>query len=602
MATTRAPHKPPRGAKPTPKPVTPQANLQIRLIVVGVFFLLCALGLVARLAFLQVYQHEELTARARQQQVRRLQTFAPRRTISDRHGTVLAVDQAVYTVYAHPHLLQQSPTAVAQQIAPILQRPVAEIAELLSQPTTSVRLEHWLSEEATDRMKKLGINGLDFIPQRRRLYPQQDLAAEIVGYVDIDHRGQAGLEKSLEPILQRPEYTVEVLQDGEGRLIPNAVPRNLTQVDNAVLQLTIDARLQRIARQSLQEQIDKFGALRGAAVVMDAHNGEILALVTHPTYDPNRYFDYHKTPELYKNWAVTDLYEPGSTFKPINVAIALEAGVITPDTVLYDAGVMQIGDALISNFDSTGSGGSLSIAEILATSSNVGMVQVMKLMPPKEYYHWLKHIGIDQKTGIDLPAEAIGQIKSEAEFTTYPIEPAAASFGQGLSLTVIKMVQLHGILANGGLLVTPHVVRGLVDETGKITKVRDLPPPRRIFRQTTANWVVEMMTTVVEEGTGKSAKIKGYRYAGKTGTAQKATGQGGYGSAKITSYVGIFPTQAPRYVVMAVVDEPMGQNALGSTVAAPVVKAILEELITIEAIPPTHPQELQTDRDATAAE
>ncbi len=583
-----------------PIPKVTQRNLQFRLIAVGLFFLLCALGLIARLGFLQVYQHEELTARARQQQVRRLQTFAPRRTISDRRGTILAVDQAVYTVYAHPHLLQQSPTEIAQQIAPILQRPAEEIAQLLSQPTTSVRLERWLSEEAAEQIKKLQITGLDFIPQQRRIYPQQELAAEIVGYVDIDHLGQAGLEKSIENILKRPEYTVEVLQDGEGRLIPNAVPNSITQTDTAVLQLTIDARLQRIARQSLQQQIERFGALRGTAVVMDAHTGEILALVTQPTYDPNRYFDYHKTPELFKNWAVTDLYEPGSTFKPINVAIALEAGVITPDTVLYDAGVMQIGDATISNFD--GGSGSLSIAEILATSSNIGMVQMMQLMPAKEYYQWLKKIGIDQKTGIDLPAEAVGQIKSEEEFTSYPIEPAVASFGQGLSLTVIKMVQLHGMLANGGLMVTPHVVRGLVDETGKVTKVRDLPEPQRIFRQTTANRVVEMMTSVVEAGTGKSAKIKGYRYGGKTGTAQKAALGGGYSNAKITSYVAIFPASAPRYVVMAVIDEPTGQNALGSTVAAPVVRAILEELITIEAIPPTHPEELQTPKDDTAEE
>ncbi len=583
-----------------PIPKVTQRNLQFRLIAVGLFFLLCALGLIARLGFLQVYQHEELTARARQQQVRRLQTFAPRRTISDRRGTILAVDQAVYTVYAHPHLLQQSPTEIAQQIAPILQRPAEEIAQLLSQPTTSVRLERWLSEEAAEQIKKLQITGLDFIPQQRRIYPQQELAAEIVGYVDIDHLGQAGLEKSIENILKRPEYTVEVLQDGEGRLIPNAVPNSITQTDTAVLQLTIDARLQRIARQSLQQQIERFGALRGTAVVMDAHTGEILALVTQPTYDPNRYFDYHKTPELFKNWAVTDLYEPGSTFKPINVAIALEAGVITPDTVLYDAGVLQIGDATISNFD--GGSGSLSIAEILATSSNIGMVQMMQLMPAKEYYQWLKKIGIDQKTGIDLPAEAVGQIKSEEEFTSYPIEPAVASFGQGLSLTVIKMVQLHGMLANGGLMVTPHVVRGLVDETGKVTKVRDLPEPQRIFRQTTANRVVEMMTSVVEAGTGKSAKIKGYRYGGKTGTAQKAALGGGYSNAKITSYVAIFPASAPRYVVMAVIDEPTGQNALGSTVAAPVVRAILEELITIEAIPPTHPEELQTPKDDTAEE
>jgi cell division protein FtsI (penicillin-binding protein 3) len=590
MATTKSARRS-RKLTPAPQKVVP-TGLEWRLWLIVGFMGLCAVLLIARLVFLQVIQGDELTAKARQQQVKVIQTFRPRRTITDRHGMALAVDQAVYTVYAHPHLLKEPPREIAERIAPILHRSPEELNRLLSLPTTSVRLERWLNEEAVDALKKLRIEGLDFIPQQRRIYPHQNLAAEIIGYVDIDHYGQAGLEKSQEQILQRPEYTIEVLQDGNGRLIPNEVPRSVTENDQGVLQLTIDGRLQRTARELLQAQISKFSALRGAAVVMDARTGEILTLVTQPTYDPNRYFDYHKTPEVYKNWAVSDLYEPGSTFKPLNVAIALDAGVIRPDTVIYDEGIMQVGDATISNFDGGSSGGSLTVTEILEQSSNIAMVHMMELLSRKSYYEWLQKLGINQPISTDLPAEAVGQLKPPEEFLNYRIEPAAAAFGQGFAVTILKMVQLHGILANGGVMVTPHVVKGVVDGNGKLQPVANLPQPKRIFSQTTANQVVEMMTSVVENGTGKSARIPGYRYGGKTGTAQKASASGGYTSGKITSFVGIFPARAPRFVVMTVVDEPIGARALGSTVAAPVVKGIIEELITIEGIPPTHPQEI----------
>ncbi|MFN3927615.1 MAG: peptidoglycan D,D-transpeptidase FtsI family protein [Pseudanabaenaceae cyanobacterium] len=569
-----------------------QKHLNWRLLAVWVFMCLCALGLIARFVFLQIYQAEDLISRARQQQVKRIHTFAPRRSITDRHGMVLAVDQAVYTVYAHPHLFKEPPATIAEKIAPIFNRSPESLTQLLSQPTTTVRLERWLSEESAETLKQLNIEGIDLIPQQRRIYPHQDLAAEITGYVDIDHQGQAGLEKSQEDLLKRPEYTIEVLQDGNGRLIPNEVPKVATAVDLTSLRLTIDARLQRRARELLQKQINQFSALRGTVVVMDSHTGEILALVTEPTYDPNRYFDYHQKPELFKNWAVSDLYEPGSTFKPINVAIALETGVIRPDEYIYDEGAIQIGDAVVTNFDG-GGGGSLSIREILAYSSNVGMVHMMERLNRATYYEWLQKLGIDQKTGIDLPAEATGQLKPRDEFLNYPIEPAAAAFGQGFALTVIKMVQLHGILANSGLMVTPHVVQGLVDSNGKLTAL-ERPAPRRIFSPQTAQQVVQMMTAVVEEGTAQNARILGYHYGGKTGTAQKANPRGGYTSGKITSYVGILPATAPRYVAIAVIDEPIGTQALGSTVAAPIVKGILEELITIEGIPPTHPQELKS--------
>ena len=569
------------------EPKTPETppNIQLRLFAVWGMLMIAMVGLVFNLYQLQIVQGKKLTKKARNQQMVNVRPYMPRRPVVDRDNNVLAIDRPVYTVYSHPKLFELSQEEIAEKIAPIIGKEKADLVKTFQSKRSGILLASGVSEDITDKLISLRLNGFEFIQKYSRFYPQDDLVADVVGYVNLDRRGQAGVEYSQEKLLERSGQTVRMSKSGNGSLMPNYVTEGFLNSDDLKMQLTIDSRVQRVARAALKEQMTKFSAKRGAVIVMDAVDGSLLALVSQPTYNPNQYAKSDIS--LFKNWTVADLYEPGSTFKPVNVAIALENGAIKPDDTFEDPGSIKIGTHTIKNAEKTGYR-RLTISEILQTSSNIGMVRIIQRLKPSIYYNWLERLGLGQKVETDLPFEVSGQLKSQEQFISSAIEPATTSFGQGFSLTPLQLVQLHGALANGGKLVTPHVVRGLIDTKGGMHYSRTLPEPRQIFSPTTTQKVVEMMETVVNSGTGKAARISGYRIGGKTGTAQKASPNGGYiKGARITSFVAILPVESPRYVVFAVVDEPKGENAYGSTVAAPIVKTVMESLIPIEQIPPS---------------
>lgn len=565
------------------QPQTP--NIKTRLLIVWGVLVAAGLGLGMNLYNLQIVQGSKLKEKARNQQMVNLRPFVPRRQIIDRNRTVLAIDRPVYTVYAHPKLFNKSNQEIAKLLAPIVDKDVTELKNKFDNKKSGILLASAMPEEIANRIFALRLNGLELIQKYSRFYPQQDLVAEVVGYVNLDRRGQAGVEYSQEKLLERSVQAVRLSRTGNGSLMPDYAPDGFPYSDDLQLQLTIDSRLQRIARAALKQQMDKYSAKRGAVIIMDAWDGSLLALASLPTYNPNEYSKADIS--LFKNWTVADLYEPGSTFKPLNVAIALENGVITANDTFNDPGYIQVGDRTIKNAENK-SYGRINIAQILQHSSNIGMVQIIQRLQPSIYYGWLEKLGLGQAVSTDLPFVAASQLKSQEKFITLPIEPATTSFGQGFSLTPLQLVQMHGALANGGKLVTPHVVKGLVDSKNQMHYTPTRPAPRQIFSSITAQQVVEMMETVVADGSGKASQIPGYRIAGKTGTAQKASSSGGYISgARITSFVGILPVEAPRYVVLALVDEPKGANAYGGTVAAPIAKAVMEALITIEQLPPS---------------
>ena len=583
-----------RSRRPDPKTASTRYRVQAtkavaaaRVAIIWGLFVMVALGLAARLAHLQLVQGDALQAIARDQQARRLDPGMARLPIVDNQGTPLAVDRLVYTLYGHPALFRQPISVVAQTLSPLLEIPPTALAEKLKAQDTGIRLLDGIPEEMANRIQRLRLDGLELIPSQQRFYPQQDLFSQIVGFVSLEGKAQTGLEAQL---AERLSITIPEMPQVVGPALPVVSLPSTESTQH--LSLTLDSRLQRVAQESLRQTLRKFGAKRGTVMVMEVHTGEMRAFAVEPTFDPNRYFDADLA--WLRNWAVTDLYEPGSTFKPINVAIALEAGSINPDDTVYDDGQIQIGQWTIQNSDYEASGrtGMLGISEVLQQSSNVGMVRIMDKMPAADFYAWLEKLELNRPTGIELPAENIPLLKEYDQFVNSRVDTATASFGQGIVTTPIKLLQLHAAIANGGKLVSPTVINGLIDEQETLQWQPTPSHPKHVFSQETTKSVLKMMEAVVEKGTGKSAQIPGYRIAGKTGTAQKVTEAGIYGSERITSFVGLVPVEAPRFVVLAVIDEPAGADAYGSTVAAPLVKTVMESLVVFEGIPPSSPQAL----------
>ena len=588
-----------------------KSALLLRLFLVWGVLVAGTVGLAARLYYLQIVdpvivyeqapQGKRLTQIAEDQQTARLSFYIPRRQIVDRDQNVLATDRITYTLYVHPYLFKRNSQPVpaeeiAQELSDILgNRTPEEFLNIFKKQEWGIRLAGDIPESAKEKIAAMQIDGLDLKQNYSRFYPHREMAAEVTGYVNLDssRTPQAGVEYTQNRLLERDPISWKMkrsFSNNKAVFHPGDLERSqqMFNFDDLRLQLTIDLRLQQIARNALEKQMKKYDAKRGTVIVMDVRDGAIAALVSEPTYDPNTYYQY-KDFSVFKNWAVTDLYEPGSTFKPINIALALDAGVISPQDTFDDTGEIQIKDALVRNhdFDKKGARGELTLPEILQYSSNVGMIKVMRRIDPLDYYQDLQKLGIEDRVEFDIPGYTTGRLKNEVEFTVREIEPATTAFGQGFSLTPLKLIQIHAALANKGKLITPHVVKGLSDYKGYLHYSQP-PHTKQVFSPKTAKTVLEMMEKVVEDGSGYAAKIPGYRIAGKTGTSQKAINEGGYdATAKITSFVGIFPVEAPRYAVLAVVDEPQGEHTYGSTVAAPIVGSVIQGIINIEGIPPS---------------
>jgi cell division protein FtsI (penicillin-binding protein 3) len=553
-------------------------------------------GLAVRLAWLQVIDTANLQSRARAIQTQSRTPLGKRRTIVDRTGRLVALDEERFTLWAHPRYFNfpgddpqkvRKPDEVAARLSAVLAVPGDSLLQTMAGRPSGVKLRSDIDPETAARIRQLGISGLDLEAYPQRIYPQSSLFANVVGFLNLERTPQAGLEQSRDRDLQRQESTVTMRRGADGTPLPEGLTAGALYGDDLRLQLTLDARLQQVAQQALANQVKKWNAKRAAALVMDVRNGEMLALASYPTYDPNQFWKFD--PGLFREWSVQDLYEPGSTFKPINLAIALQEKAIDPKGQVYDSGQLSIGGWPIFNANRK-SNGQIDFPTVLEVSSNVGMVNAMAQVKRDRFWHWLNTIGIDTRPDTDLPGAVAGQLKSRSLFTGHAIEPAVAAFGQGFSLTPLKLVQLHAMLANGGRLVSPHITRGL--RSGDALAGTPTAGGLQLLDPAVTRTVMGWMEQTVARSDSLGIKVPGYRIGGKTGTAQKADRGVYIPGALITSFVGHLPIEDPRYVVLVVVDEPKGGNTYGSTVAAPVARQIIDALLVLEKIPPSRPEEL----------
>ncbi len=603
MAQQAPPHTPrlPRTARPgrparSERVVAMQPLPTHRLLLVYGLLATALVGLGARLAWLQVIDTQNLQNRARAIQTQSVAPLGKRRTIVDRNGRLVALDEERFTLWAHPRYFNfpgddpqklRRPDEVASRLGAVLAQPSETLLQRMAGRPSGVKLGTDIDPETADRIRRLNISGIDLEAYPQRVYPQGSLFANVVGFLNLERVPQAGLEQSRNSDLQRNETTLRMRRGADGTPLPEGMAAGSLYGDDLRLQLTLDARLQQVAQKALHDQVSKWKAKRGAALVMDVRNGEMLALASVPTYDPNRFWSYK--PGLFREWSVQDLYEPGSTFKPINLALALQEKAIQADGKVFDNGSLSIGGWPIFNHNRQGNG-LIDFPTVLEASSNVAMVKAMGKVKRERFWQWLSTIGIDERPDTDLPGAVAGELKDRKTFISHPIEPAVAAFGQGFSLTPLKLAQLHAMLANGGRLVSPHITRGL--RSGDALAPAPGGGGLQVLDPEVTKVVMGWMESVVANSKSLGIHIPGYRIGGKTGTAQKAERGVYIPGALITSFVGHLPIDDPRYVVLVVVDEPKGGNTYGSTVAAPVARKIIDALLVLEQLPPSDPKAL----------
>ena len=549
-----------------------------------IFSLLLIFCLFGRLVKLQVFNASDLQRKARLIQSSKINALKKRRSIVDRNNRLIAYDKPLYKLWAHPQYFNfpgdsinrvRSIEEVTKKLSSILDINNEILVEKFNNKMIGIKLLDKISEEKAEKIKNLQISGLDLFKYSQRYYPQGELYSNLVGFVNDENIASAGLELHLDNQIKVFNKSNLIKRGGDGTPLPdNSAPGDFIY-DYKSLGLTIDSKLQKASFNALSKQVSEWKAKKGFAIVMDVNNGRILSLVTVPSYDPNKFWQYDS--ELFRGWYSQDLFEPGSTFKPINLALALEEKVIQKDGLVEDIGKIKVGGWTLSNWNKKGNG-YIDYPKVLQVSSNVGMVKIMQNLDPTIYWDWLQNLGINKNLETDLFESTAGQLKRKDLFVNQSIEPAVTSFGKGFSISPLKLVQLHAALANGGFEVTPHVTSTFKERVNK-------NPKKQFFSPDVSKIVLEWMESVVEKGSGSGAKIEGYRIAGKTGTSQKAI-NGSYTSKKVCSFVATLPVNDPKFAVLVVVDEPSKSYAYGSTVAVPVAKEIIESLIVIEKIPP----------------
>jgi cell division protein FtsI (penicillin-binding protein 3) len=557
-----------------------RATIQSRLLAVAVIFALWTIGIEARLFYLQVVEHSELTARADRQQLDVIDVPAKRGEILDRHGRVLAYSVDADTVYANPMEVQDAGETAARVCA-ALDACDANVrhtmAKTLRKRTQFAYLARKVSPDEARRVKALQLKGVAFLKENRRYYPKKELAAHVLGYVGTDNVGLAGLESTYDGQIRGKDGKVLVTTDARRHALFSRVERPATV--GAGLELTIDQYLQHIAERELRTGVAENRAAGGTAVVMDPRTGEILALANWPTFNPNSFLESDDVER--RNRAIQDLYEPGSTFKLVTASAALEEHVIKPqDPIDCAPGFITFqGRPPIRDVHAYGV---LPFSDVIVKSSNVGAIKVGLRLGPERLNRYIDRFGFGRTIAPDFRGESPGIVWDPAKLDASAL--ASVSMGYQIGVTPVQMAAAASSIANGGTLIEPRVVRAIIKDGRRTTlQPRAL---RRTVSPGTAAELTAIMEEVVERGTARAAQIDGYTIAGKTGTAAKLV-NGRYSKSEYNaSFVGFIPSRNPVLTIIVVIDSPHAVGYYGGVVAAPVFKRIAEAAMRQLGVPP----------------
>jgi cell division protein FtsI/penicillin-binding protein 2 len=566
-------------------------NKNYRINALFVVIVLISIATVVRLFDLQILKNSYYTALASGQH-NIFENLIPERGqiyVEDKFSKdlyPLAINKKMNLIYAVPKKIED-PENVAKQLAPILEMEEEELKVKLSKKEDLYEpLKHKLEDEQVEEIKNKELKGIYFQPESLRYYPDHSLASHLlgfVGFVDDEKRGLYGVEGYYDDRLAGKEGYLESEKDALGRFVSVGNKFLQEAEDGSDLVLTIDRLVQFKIEKYLEEGLNEFGADGGSITIADPKTGEIIAMASYPDFDPNNYSEVENV-DVFKNSVVYDLYEPGSVFKPIIVASAMDAGLISPGTVFQDTGSVEVDEFTIKNFNGQASG-NVTVTNILENSINVGMVKIAQLLGRERTFAYMNQFGFTNMSGIDLDVEASTSIKPPTEWADSDL--ATASFGQGFSITPIRLVTAYMAIANDGKLIQPHIVKKIIkaDDSEEVIECKEI---KEVISPDISATLSAMLVSVVENGQGKMAKVPGYKIGGKGGTAQVANkGKVGYDpNKKIASFIGFGPIDDPKFVMYVKLDNPKG-DVFSDVTAAALFGKIARELFQYYQIPPT---------------
>jgi len=551
-----------------------------RLALVSLVLSAAGLVLVGRLVHLQIIQHDRLAAQSDKQFLRTVEITSGRGNIYDRNRNQLATNIRVESVYADPKSVAEK-TATARILARVLKLNPQAVLKKLKSNRHFVWIKRKSELNAVEKLKQLDLVGVGFIAETKRYYPKRKLAASTLGFVGLDNQGLAGIEHFHHAVLKGRTQRTVLEKDARGRFLwttANAQDLNPGKQD---VVLALDEVIQFIAERELNRQVKEYRAKSGLAIVMDPFSGAVYAMASAPEFNPNNYAAY--PPHIWRNDAVASAFEPGSIFKPIVAAASLEEGLAGPDDIFFcENGSYQIGKSRISEA-SNHQFGWLTLRNIIAKSSNIGAIKIAQRLGNRRFYDYIRKFGFGRRLGVDLPGEASGTLRSIRQWSGLSL--ASISFGHEISVTPIQMVSAIAAIANGGVLIRPRLTQAIL-KNGVLDRTFEPEALQTVLSEETSRQMINILKSVVKTGTGAKAAIPGFEVAGKTGTAQKIDPKTQtYSKTKyLASFVGFVPADAPRLVILVMIDEPQ-KTYWGGEVAAPVFQRIARKTLRYLHIP-----------------